>query len=247
MPCQSNSVASVPNKEVTDLLFVHPFTAATYFQPQNKAELVAAVMQAKQSGRSLRAIGSNWSISLAGVADDVVDTSALQRFGQPRPTLNNPLPAGCIRGAGSDFLAKACARDSKTAGRHFLAGTVEAGIKIKELLADLSSCGLSLPTMGDGAGQSLIGALSTATHGADFRVPLLIDWIRAVHLVGPTGQEIWVTPEASPFGFPPLVTMLPGWCADARFVPNNDAFNAVRVGVGRMGVVYAVVLEVVPQ
>ena len=246
MPCRSNSVASVPNKEVSDLLFVHPFTVANYFLPVDKSELVTAVMHAKQSGRSLRAIGSNWSISLAGVADDVVDTSALQSFlGQPRPTPNNPLPAGRIRGAGSDFLAKACARDSKTTGRHFV--HVEAGIKLKELLADLSSCGLSLPTMGDGAGQSLIGALSTATHGADFRVPPLVEWIRAVHLVGPTGQEIWVTPEASPFGFPPLVTMLPGWCADARFVSNNDAFNAVRVGVGRMGVVYAVVLEVVPQ
>ena len=159
MPCRSNSVASVPNKEVSDLLFVHPFTVANYFLPVDKSELVTAVMHAKQSGRSLRAIGSNWSISLAGVADDVVDTSALQSFlGQPRPTPNNPLPAGRIRGAGSDFLAKACARDSKTTGRHFV--HVEAGIKLKELLADLSSCGLSLPTMGDGAGQSLIGALS---------------------------------------------------------------------------------------
>jgi len=246
MPCQSNSVASVPNKEVTDLLFVHPFTAATYFQPQDKGELVAAVMQAKQSGRSLRAVGSNWSLSLAGVADDVVDTIALKSFlGQPCPMPANPLPAGRIRGVGSDFLARACARDSKTAGRHFV--HVEAGIKITDLLADLSSCGLSVPTMGDGAGQSLIGALSTATHGADFRVPALVEWIRAVHLVGPTGQEIWVTPEFSPFGFPPLVTMLPAWCSDARLVSDNDTFNAVRVGVGRMGVVYAVVLEVVPQ
>ena len=165
----------------------------------------------------------------------------------PAPTHPHPpLAANRIRGAGSNFLVKACARDSSTAGHHYV--HVEAGIKLKDLLADLASCGLSIPTMGDGAGQSLIGMLSTATHGADLRVPPLIEWIRAGHLVGPTGQEIWVTPAAStPFGHAPLVTTLPGWCSDTRIVADNDAFNAVRVGVGRFGVVYALVLEVVPQ
>jgi hypothetical protein len=246
MPCPSSSVGEVPNAQVTDLLFRHAFTAAVLFKPGDRPELVAAVAQAALNGRSVRAIGSNWSLSSAGVADQVIDTSALQLFlGQPFPAPAQPLPPTRIRGSGSDLLAKACSRDPQTAGRHYV--HVEAGIKIKDLLADLGGCGMALRTMGDGAGQSLIGALSTATHGGDFQVSPLVEWVRAVHLVGPTGQEFWVTPKASPFGFAPLVTTLPGWCADARFVSDDDAFDAVRVGVGRMGVVYAVILEVVEQ
>ena len=101
--------------------------------------------------------------------------------------------------------------------------------------------------MGDGAGQSLIGAISTGTHGGDLRVPPLVEWIRALHLVSASGREWWVTPAKSAFGAAALVTALPGWCPDARLIADDDAFDAVRLGVGRMGVVYSVVLEVVEQ
>ncbi len=246
MPCASNSVAATSNKKVDDLLFVHPITAASYFEPKDKGELVTAILVTAQNNRSMRAIGSNWAISSAGMADNIVDTNALRFFlGQPCPFPSNTLAAHRIRAAGSDFLAKACARDSSTKGRHFV--HVEAGIKLKDLLADLASCGLSIPTMGDGAGQSIAGMSSTATHGGDLRVPPLVEWIRAVHLVGPTGQELWLTPTLSPFAYAPLVTALPNWCSDARIVADDDAFNAVRVGVGRFGIVYSLVLEVVPQ
>jgi type IV pilus assembly protein PilC len=42
------------------------------------------------------------------------------------------------------------------------------------------------------------------------------------------------------------VTALEDWWPDTRFLADDDVFNAVRVGVGRFGVVYAIVLEVVP-
>ena len=123
---------------------------------------------------------------------------------------------------------------------------MEAGIKLNDLLIDLKMCGLALPTMGAGAGQSLAGALSTSSHGGDFDVPPPVEWIRAVHLVGPAGQEWWITPEASIFAGE-RISASPAWCDDALIVANNDAFDAVRVGVGRMGVIYSMVLEVVPQ
>jgi hypothetical protein len=246
MPCPSDRVEEVPDAQVTDLLFVHPFTAAALYKPQDRGQLVAAVIRTAQRGHSLRAIGSNWSFSAAGVADAIVDTSALQRFlGPPFPAGASALAPDRIRGSGSDFLARACANAPQAAGRHFV--HVEAGIKIRDLLAGLASCGLALPTMGDGAGQSLMGALSTATHGGDFEVPPLVEWIRALHLVGPTGQEYWITPAPLPFGAPALLGTLPDWCPDTAVIADQDVFDAVRVGVGRMGVVYAVVLEVVPQ
>src|SRR6202035_4332329 len=90
----------------------------------------------------------------------------------------------------------------------------------------------------------LAGALSTGTHGADFQVPPLVEWIRAIHLVGAGEQEWWITPEVSMFATERLLH-LQDWCDDARIVANDNAFDAVRVGVGRMGVIYSMILEVV--
>lgn len=55
-----------------------------------------------------------------------------------------------------------------------------------------------------------------------------------------------MTPDASPFALARLLE-LPGWCPDARLVANDQAFDAVRVAVGRMGVIYSLILEVVPE
>lgn len=246
MPCSGGAVSSQGNVVVEDLLFVHPFRSARLYRPANRPELVSAVMQAAQAGRSIRAHGTNWSLSETGVAQDVIDTSLLsQHVSRPYPIASQPLASTRLRDNGSDFLQRANARDPGPPGRYFV--HVEAGVKIRHLLEDLANCGLSLPTMGDGAGQSLIGAISTGTHGADLRVPPLVEWITAVHLVTASGREMWVTPAKSPFGVPSLVTSLPGWCPDARLIADDDAFAAVRLGTGRMGAVYSVVLEVVEQ
>lgn len=245
MPCPGGSVDTQQNVLVEDFLFVHPFSGAKRYLPADRAELVTAVMRAASEGRSLRALGSNWSLSSAGVAQDVVDTSLLSRHvSAPFPNRGEPLPDERLR-ARSDLLERTCAGDARMQGRYFV--HVEAGIKIRHLLEDLARCGLALPTMGDGAGQSLIGAISTGTHGGDLEVPPLVEWVRAVHLVSATGRELWVTASDSAFGFAPHVMQLPGWCPDTRFVADDDTFAAVRLGAGRMGAVYSVILEVVEQ
>jgi len=245
MPCPGGSVDTQQNVLVEDFLFVHPFSGAKRYLPADRAGLVTAVMQAASEGRSLRALGSNWSLSSAGVAQDVIDTSLLSRHvSAPFPNRGQPLPDERLR-ASSDLLERTCAGDARLQGRYFV--HVEAGIKIRHLLEDLARCGLALPTMGDGAGQSLIGAISTGTHGGDLKVPPLVEWIRAVHLVSATGRELWVTASDSAWGFAPQVMQLPGWCPDTRFIADDDTFAAVRLGAGRMGAIYSVVLEVVEQ
>jgi D-arabinono-1,4-lactone oxidase len=244
MACPSKQITSVRGAEVTDLLALHPFRAGVEFQPANKAELVAAVTRSAQAGRSLRALGSNWSLSEAGVAADVLRTDKLEfHLSQPYAPGSRPLTSSRLRGGVNDFLMRVCAGDERALGRYFV--HVEAGIKIRKLLLDLKGCGLAVPTMGAGGGQSLAGALATGTHGADFQVPPLVEWVRVIHLVGPGGQEWWITPEVSLFATERVLN-LQDWCDDARIVANDHAFNAVRVGVGRMGVIYSMILEVVP-
>ncbi len=246
MPCTNDARASVQQPEdgltVLDLLELHPFVPARQFLPTSRSELVDAVARSTSEGKESHALGSNWSLSLAEVsADDVINTSALnQHLCQPFPRSNQLLDSSRIRGAGHSLFDTWVPRDGD---RHFV--HVEAGIKLKDLLSDLKACGLALPTMGAGGGQSLAGALSTSTHGADFAVEPLVEWVRAVHLVGPGGQEWWITPAHSMFARD-AVLGLPGWCPDTRIVAFDDAFDAVRVAAGRMGVIYAFVLEVVP-
>src|SRR5687768_12633130 len=126
MPCPSKEVFSEPGADIRDYLELHPFTAGVQYKPQNKAELVAAVAASTQGARSLRALGTNYSLSNAAVAEDVVDTSGLSmHLSQPYSAGTKPLAPGRLRGSGSDFLRKVCADDGRAAGRRFV--HVEAG------------------------------------------------------------------------------------------------------------------------
>ncbi len=243
MPCLSKQPRAVPGATITDLLQLHAFKAVAKYEPRTTADLVAAVVESGRTSRSLRALGTNWSLSEVGKAQSVVSTDWLQlHLSQPFSQGAPPLPANRLRNGGSDYLNRVCSADRTAAGRSFV--HVEAGLKLRRLLVDLKGCGLALPTMGAGAGQSLAGALSTSTHGADIEVPPLVEWIRAVHLVGAGGQEWWITPEVSIFANEEVLRTQ-DWCDDARIVANDQAFDAVRVSVGRMGVIYSMVLEVV--
>ena len=78
MPCSGGSVSWHGNALIEDLLFVHPFVSTRRYQPVDLPELVSAVTQSIQAGRSIRAHGSNWSLSQAGVAQDVIDRAGFR-------------------------------------------------------------------------------------------------------------------------------------------------------------------------
>ena len=239
MPCASPSVPSDAIVQIHDYLEVHPFTAAARYRPANKAELVRAVINS--GTESLRALGTNYSLSSVGVADNVMSTNRLNlHLSQPLGGAQG-VPAQRLR-AGPDYLAQ-LAGHPRVVGRAFV--HVEAGVKIKDLYVDLRGCGLDLPTAGDGGAQSLAGVLSTGTHGGDVLTPVLGDWVRAMHLVTSGGQEVWVTSANSPFAHPG-VNGAPDLCGDARIIADDAVLHALRVGVGRFGVLYAILIEVLP-
>lgn len=254
MPCPSSGLAAAEGEVVRDLLDFHP-QPATVYRPRNRAELVAAVLAAVP-GQSFRAVGSVWSPSEASLSDCVIRTEDLDHhLSQPWPGAFARLDDMRVRqpASGSGVL-ESFARDAQgdpganpppeNAGPPLI--WVEAGIKIRHLLKDLEECGLCLPTMGAGAGQSLAGVLSTSTHGGDFEVPPLSSWVRALHVVGEDGQEWFVSDARSSITIDQLAAD-PNWCPDARLVKDDDLLDALRVSVGRFGAIYAVVLEVVPQ
>ena len=134
---------------------------------------------------------------------------------------------------------------------------VEGGITIAQLgeLLAHQSPRLSLRAISGSPGATLAGALSSATHGAEFKWPLLIDTVKAVHMIGPGGHHWWiegdesiVDPQKLRQAHPEFASerIILGTTAVAGVRP-QDWLNAAIVSMGCMGVIYSVVLEAVPQ
>jgi hypothetical protein len=131
---------------------------------------------------------------------------------------------------------------------------VEAGVTIEELgaLLDAHSPRLQLGTSQGNPGATLAGSLSTATHGAEFNDRLLVDRVRAIHLVGPGGLEWWIEGNVPIASTSALLARYPGLAASRIIsgtapimgVTPQNWLSAVVVSMGCMGVIYSVVLEV---
>lgn len=110
-------------------------------------------------------------------------------------------------------------------------------------------------TLGGAGGQTVVGASSTGTNGGDFDRPPVADSIVAIHLVADGGKHYWI--EAVEPGVPQLTddfmmslefrTEELGGVNNFEIIRDNSVFDAVLVSAGRFGVIYSVVLKVVPE
>jgi len=101
--------------------------------------------------------------------------------------------------------------------------TVQAGMRLEHLNRALDPRGLAMPNLGDIAYQTVAGATSTATHGTGARLPGLAAQIVAMRLILADGSAL-----------------------DCSTVEEPEVFHAARVGLGALGVVSTVTLQVVP-
>jgi L-gulonolactone oxidase len=101
--------------------------------------------------------------------------------------------------------------------------TVQAGIPLHRLNAELAARGLSLTNLGDIDRQTVAGALATGTHGTGARFGGLATQLRGLELVLADG------------------TLLR--CSAAE---NPEVFAAARIGLGALGVVCTVTLQAEP-
>jgi L-gulono-1,4-lactone dehydrogenase len=101
--------------------------------------------------------------------------------------------------------------------------TVQAGIRLHELNAQLFERGLALPNLGDIDRQSIAGATSTATHGTGAGLGNLATTIVGLELVTGDGSVVR---------------------ADERVDP--ELLRVARVGLGALGILTEVTLRCVP-
>jgi FAD/FMN-containing dehydrogenase len=191
---------------------------------ESLADIEDIVRKAEAENRRVHAFGSKWSFSDCALTTDyVIDTTRLNLAIQ---TVQNAYPPG---------------------GPTQLVYHVEAGILIYELYSKLDEASLALETMGGNSGQILGGAISTGTHGGDKFIGSLADSVLAIHLVGAGGVQYWIEPTIG-ITDPQLLQQFVAPDIDAKNIIYDDAtFQACLVSLGCMGVIYAVVLRVVPR
>lgn len=192
------------------------------------ASLRAAVLDAESRGSVVGVQGTGWSYT---------------------ECVTGPSTTRVIRTEGldavlTDVLPRALRPELESERSLFL--HVEAGVKIHRLNVILEGLGLAMPTLGASRGQSLAGVISTGVHGSHVDQPPIADNVRALHIVGPGGQEWWLEPETDPVTDPLAMKRLRDegvLCGSIRIVYDDDLFNAALVAGGCAGVIYAAVLK----
>ena len=101
--------------------------------------------------------------------------------------------------------------------------TVEAGIPLHRLNAELEQRGLAMTNLGDIDRQTISGATSTGTHGTGVRFGGISTQIRGMQLLLADGSVVSCSAQERP-----------------------DLFDAARVGIGALGIVTALTLQCVP-
>ena len=244
--------------------------------PKSLADLIE-LCRDRPAGQRFRAGGSHWALSRAAISDHTfIETHDPRNVHQAMGrTLHVVIPR-CMSDAYLDRIGMS--REEPTSSLIH----VEAGKRIYQLYAELDTPddltvdttlagylnkrygnrlygrSWAFETLGGAGGQTVVGALSTGTHGGDFTLPPLADAVVALHLVADGGRQYWIEPSAEiKFISPPLIdpTKLKalydrsalGGPGNLEIIRDTTLFNAVLVSAGRFGIVYSVVLRAVPQ
>jgi FAD/FMN-containing dehydrogenase len=187
------------------------------FKPATLDEIRDILRLASELGCRVKAVGSGHSFAdVATTTDFLIETHG---FGQVLELDREVLNAG----VDSSHLVE-----------------TEGGIRVSDLNDALWNRGFGLINMGGYDGQTIMGVVSTSTHGSGITFPPLCNFVVSLTTVLAKGRTVRIEPKAG-------ITDPAKWAAkhpDIELVQDDDFFNAVLVGVGCMGVVYSVVMDV---
>lgn len=255
----------------------HPLIpqAPTIIYPTTLQELVD-LCRDRAPGIRLKAAGSHWALSSAAISDHTfVETHDPRNVyrGLER-TLHEVVPH-CLHPDLIELMKRPSFPSTFGTLVH-----IESGKRIYQLYAELDQVDdLSNPetlaafmnargadhfrgpwgfaTLGGAGGQTVVGALSTGTHGGDFDRGVLPDSVLALHIVSDHGNHYWIEPTENRLvrqltddnALRKLYTRdgLSGPGYDFHIVRDTEIFEAALVNCGRFGIIYSAILQAVPQ
>lgn len=192
------------------------------FKPGLEA-LKAIVRDAESSRRRVRAVGGGWSLSNAAYTDDyLVNTTRLTEWFVGFRSAGYLEPAWHSK---KDRLVFA-----------------QCGVSIRTLNAHLQTRNLALMTAGASNGQSIVGAMSTGTHGSANQVGSVQDYVLGLHVVGEQGEDHWIERASNPVASDRFTS----WLGVDRVHRDDDLFHAALVSFGSLGLIHGVLFEVEP-
>lgn len=191
------------------------------YTPSSIEQVSEIVREAETAGVTVRAVGSGHSWS---------DVALTRGFLLEPGNMAQPVAEG------PDFLREEW-RDRELV-------QTQAGIRIKELNAYLEGRGLALLNMGGYDHQTVAGVISTSTHGSGLEFGPLNDFVRSLDIVVAGGAVYRVEPSDGPTD---RASYEQRYGSDRTLVQDDHWFNAVAVGMGCMGVICTVTLEVCPR
>ncbi len=198
----------------------HPANSATArLEAYNRVteEFQSIIAQAVQSGKSLRAHGSSWSLSKVGVTEhELISTKTLR--------IGFTLPASQI--------------SSNYVGDRAKLRFLECGYSIAEINRILFRDGLSLKASGSNNGQTLPGAISTGTHGSAFKFGATQDFVVGIHLITGSSKHVYLERASYPVVRPSFAKML-----GADLIRDDTLFNAALVSFGSFGIIHGLMIE----
>lgn len=190
------------------------------------ADLQLAIKSARERNVRLRAAGSAWSLSRAGVTDGVMlDTCRLKGWIKISEGNLDPLYKG--------------AADIRPGLFMFQCGTLIAEVN---KLIESDTWRRSLWTSGAANGQTIVGATATGTHGSALDFGALHDHIVAIHLLAGPDKQYLLERNSYPVLKPAFATAI-----GAELKRDDDLFNACVMSFGSFGVIHNVVIETRPR
>ncbi|MGB6690839.1 MAG: FAD-binding protein [Terracidiphilus sp.] len=186
--------------------------------PATLADLQAALQKAAALYCAVRAVGSHHAFSDAALTDGIaIEThQLLEPLVAAEPAvLKNP-------------------DDASTVVR------VSGGMTIHDLNAALDRRGLALINMGSYDGQTLAGVISTSTHGSGITLGSFPSAVEALIVVKADGQVVQIEP-ANGITDPAKFAAQAG---NVQLIQDDKFFQASVVGIGSLGIVFAVLLRV---
>lgn len=200
-------------------------------------EVKEIISYAEAEGRKIRAIGSGHALTpIAQSEDFIVCTHNLNLTQRKAQQFIKP---EFLDG----FEVEVNFRNEKSKEKHFLFET-SGGTKVHQLITALEKDGLALMNKGGSSIQSISGAIATSTHGSGIGLGPLPGMVKSMTLVGKGSKAYRVEPtngitDRELFLSDPEVQK-----HDIQLIQDDDTFNAVMVGVGSMGLVFSLIVEV---
>ena len=182
------------------------------------AQLQALIARASADNVRLRAIGGTWSFSRAAATDGYVLNTRWLNWMFRMSQLN---------------ISEGYAGDRE--GLLF----AQCGTSVSELNEYLEvTQGRSLRTTGASNGQTIVGAMSTGTHGASIDQAGIQDHVVGLHIVTGPDRHLWVERASYPVVSERFIKRL-----DTELVSDDALFDAALVSFGSFGIISGVLLE----